>query len=132
MKKVDYKKEECTVYCDANKCNKMLVVNSNDYSEIIHEMKDNGWLERKIGDSRYDFCSVDCYICYITRLYQMYHEYIASADNPRKKKLEMKKQELMSLCRDVNEVHDCGLCRYEYTDTCSQRLEETEKEINDL
>ena len=39
----------------------------------------------------------------------------------------MKKQELMSLCRDENDIHDCGLCSYEFTDTCMLRLEEIEK-----
>lgn len=44
----------------------------------------------------------------------------------------MKKQELMYLCRDINEVHDCGLCRYEYTDTCSLNLEKIRKELKKI
>ena len=42
----------------------------------------------------------------------------------------MKKQELMSLCRDENDIYDCGLCPYEFTDTCNLRLEEIEREEN--
>ena len=50
----------------------------------------------------------------------------------RKDGKEMKKQELMCLCRDINEVHDCGLCRYEYTDTCSLNLEKIRKELKKI
>lgn len=40
---------------------------------------------------------------------------------------EMKKEELMNYCRDENEIHDCGMCQYEYTDTCNLRLEKIKK-----
>ena len=45
---------------------------------------------------------------------------------------EMKKEELMNYCRDENEIYDCGLCPYEFTDTCSLRLEEIKKELKKL
>lgn len=65
MKEIDYRNEECTVYCDANKCNKTLDVDSIEYREINYEMKENGWLARNIyttfGMIWYDFCSVECY-----------------------------------------------------------------------
>ncbi|MEM3312017.1 MAG: hypothetical protein QW042_03695 [Thermoplasmata archaeon] len=41
----------------------------------------------------------------------------------------MKKQEIIYLCRDLNDVYDCGLCAYEYTDTCSLKLEKIKKRI---
>lgn len=56
MKEVDYRNEIGVVYCDANKCNKTLDVNSNQYSEINYEMKENGWIARKIYDNWYDRC----------------------------------------------------------------------------
>lgn len=37
------------------------------------------------------------------------------------------KDDLMSLCRDENEIYDCGMCEYEFTDTCNLRLEEIKK-----
>ena len=40
----------------------------------------------------------------------------------------MKKQKLLSLCRDLNGIHDCTWCPYEFTDTCKLRLEDIEKE----
>ena len=40
----------------------------------------------------------------------------------------MKKQELLSLCRDLYDIHDCTWCPYEFTDTCKLQLEEIEKE----
>lgn len=64
MKEIDYRNGECTVFCDANMCNKTLDVNSNQYRiifEINYEMKDNGWLARKMYDRWYDFCSEECY-----------------------------------------------------------------------
>lgn len=33
------------------------------------------------------------------------------------------KEGLMTFCRIVNDIPDCGLCHYEFTDTCSLRLE---------
>lgn len=68
MKEKDYRKEKCTVYCDANKCNKTLDIDGIEYSEINYEMKENGWLTRKIYDDWfdfydwYDFCSEECYL----------------------------------------------------------------------
>lgn len=44
----------------------------------------------------------------------------------------MKKEELMCLCRDENDIHDCGMCEYEFTDTCSLRLEKIKKELEKL
>lgn len=41
----------------------------------------------------------------------------------------MKKGDLMSICRDENDVYDCGMCQYEFTDTCSLRLEIIKKEL---
>ncbi len=45
---------------------------------------------------------------------------------------EMKKEELMSLCRDENDIYDCGLCQYEFTDTCNLRLERIKKELEKI
>ena len=45
---------------------------------------------------------------------------------------EMKKEELMNYCRDENDIHDCGMCQYEFTDTCSLRLEKIKKELEKL
>lgn len=42
------------------------------------------------------------------------------------------KEELMILCCDENEIYDCGLCPYEFTDTCSLRLEEIKKELEKI
>ena len=42
---------------------------------------------------------------------------------------EMKKEELMNHCRDENDIYDCGMCQYEFTDTCSQRLEKIKKKL---
>ena len=42
---------------------------------------------------------------------------------------EMKKEELMNLCRDENDIYDCGMCEYEFTDTCSLKLEKIKKEL---
>ncbi len=44
----------------------------------------------------------------------------------------MKKEELMNYCRDENEIHDCGLCQYEFTDTCNLRLEKIKKELEKI
>ena len=33
----------------------------------------------------------------------------------------MKEEELMDHCRDINDIHDCDKCPYEFTDTCSFR-----------
>jgi len=41
--------------------------------------------------------------------------------------MKMKKEKLMNYCRDENEIYDCGLCQYEFTDTCSLRLEKIKK-----
>lgn len=68
MKEVDYRNEIGVVYCDANKCNKTLDVNSKQYSEINYEMKENGWLVRKIYENWYDFCSEECYYKTIYKL----------------------------------------------------------------
>lgn len=50
------------------------------------------------------------------------------------KKLQesLKKQWLIkSLCREENDITDCGLCDYEFTDTCHYRLIEIEMKCND-
>ena len=44
----------------------------------------------------------------------------------------MKKEELMCLCRDENDIYDCGLCEYEFTDTCSLRLEKIKEELEKI
>lgn len=44
----------------------------------------------------------------------------------------MKKQELMSLCSDENDIRDCDLCPYEFTDTCMLRLEKIKKELEKI
>lgn len=38
----------------------------------------------------------------------------------------------MCLCRDENDIHDCGMCEYEFTDTCSLRLEKIKKELKEI
>ena len=45
---------------------------------------------------------------------------------------EMKKEELMNYCRDENDIHDCGLCPYEFTDTCNLRLQRIKKELEKI
>lgn len=45
---------------------------------------------------------------------------------------EMKKEELMNYCRDENDIHDCGMCEYEFTDTCSLRLKKIKKELKKI
>ena len=45
---------------------------------------------------------------------------------------EMKKEELMNYCRDENDIHDCGMCEYEFTDTCNLRLEKIKKKLKKL
>ena len=45
---------------------------------------------------------------------------------------EMKKDELMDLCRDENDIYDCGMCEYEFTDTCNLRLEKIKKKLKKL
>jgi len=44
----------------------------------------------------------------------------------------VKKQELMSLCSDENDIRDCDLCPYEFTDTCMLRLEKIKKELEKI
>ena len=47
----------------------------------------------------------------------------------RKDETKMKKEELMNYCRDENDIYDCGMCQYEFTDTCNLRLEKIKKEV---
>ena len=47
-------------------------------------------------------------------------------------KIRKDEKELMNYCRDENDINDCGLCQYEYTDTCSQRLEKIKKELKKI
>ena len=44
----------------------------------------------------------------------------------------MKKEELMNHCRDLNDIHDCGMCPYEFTDICSLRLEKIKKKLKKI
>ena len=46
--------------------------------------------------------------------------------------MKWKKEELMDLCRDENDIPDCGLCQYEFTDTCSLRLEKIKNEFKKI
>ena len=45
---------------------------------------------------------------------------------------EMKKEELMNHYRDLNDIHDCGMCPYEFTDICSLRLEKIKKKLKKI
>lgn len=43
----------------------------------------------------------------------------------------MEKIDLMSLCREYSEILDCGMCPYEFSDTCYLRQEEIKKELEE-
>ena len=59
MKEVDYTFENCNVICDY--CDREERIESTDYSTINKELKENGWVIKKIGDDWYEFCCVECY-----------------------------------------------------------------------
>jgi len=46
--------------------------------------------------------------------------------------IKMEKIDLMSLCREYSEVYDCGLCPYEFSDTCYLKQEEIKKELENM
>lgn len=59
MKDVDYRFEQCEVYCDH--CDESIMIDNTDYTYINQELKENGWLVRRINGRWYEFCSKECY-----------------------------------------------------------------------
>jgi hypothetical protein len=60
-KNVNYGFENCDVDCDNKKCKSYELIDSCDYSDVNKEIKDMGWIIKKIDGNWYDFCCEECY-----------------------------------------------------------------------
>lgn len=59
MKETDYDFDQCYVTCDG--CGKTKTIDGTDYSDVNAELRDRGWIVRKIDNEWMDFCCMDCY-----------------------------------------------------------------------
>ena len=65
MKEVNYEFQECEISCDC--CGLDTTINSSDFSEINQELKEEGWIFKKIDGEWYDFCCLECYQAFINQ-----------------------------------------------------------------
>jgi ribosomal protein L31 len=65
MKHIDYKFENCTCVCD--ECDYETTIDSTNYSDINEELRDNGWITRKINGEWHEFCSEECFKKYLNK-----------------------------------------------------------------
>lgn len=65
MKEVERAFEHCRVNCD--NCEREEIVESTDYSSINIQLKNQGWITKKIDDEWCDFCCYRCYLEFIGR-----------------------------------------------------------------
>ncbi len=59
MKIINYRFEECDTKCD--NCETTATVYGTNYTDINAELKESGWVIRKVDGDWCDFCSNECY-----------------------------------------------------------------------
>lgn len=62
---------EGTIVCTCDKCGhyeEFEFEDGPDFREVQDELKQRGWVSRKINGEWYDFCSKECYLAYVKQL----------------------------------------------------------------
>lgn len=65
MKKCDYQSETCDVYCD--NCDNDITIDDMNYYYVNQQLKEKGWITKKVNGKFVDFCCKDCYLKYLNK-----------------------------------------------------------------